>query len=103
MEESQKRINNLSGTGIVSLTACVFLVIINSLVFAVSNGRHLHPTLQIGDAGLIGNFIALVAAWIVFSRCSRRGVVQSLIAITLLTIVHYFFISNLWTMIAHRS
>jgi hypothetical protein len=102
MGDTQQRPSNASGTGIAALAACVLLGMVNSMVFAVSNGRHRHPTLQIGDFGLIGNFFAFVAAWIVFSRCRRTGVIQSLIAITLLTIVHYYFISNLWTMIAHR-
>lgn len=102
MEETQQRAGNASGTGIVALAACVLLAIVNSMAFAVSNGRHRHPTLQIGDFGLIGNLLAFVGAWIVFSRCRRTGVFQSLIAIALLTIIHYHLISNLWTMIAHR-
>ena len=102
MDETQKRASNTSGTGIVALAACVLLAFVNSMVFAVSNGRNGHPTFQISDSGVVCNLLAFVAAWIVFARCRRTGVIQSVIAITFLTIVHYIFISNLWTMIAHR-
>jgi len=92
-----------SGSGILGLSACVLLATVNSIVFAVSNGRHNHPTAQIDDWGIVGNLIAITGAWIVFNRGRRDGLIQSLVAVVLLTILHYFLVSNLWTMIAHRT
>lgn len=102
MEESLQRQGKACCNGIVALAACVLLMVVNSVVFAVSNGRNSHPTLQIGDFGLVANILGFVGAWLVFARCKRRGWLQSLVAISLLTTVHYILISNLWTFVAHR-
>ena len=101
--DTHHRQREIIGTGIPGLTTCVFLAVVNAFVFTVSNGRNGHPTAQIGDWGIVGNLIAMIGAWIVFTRGKRGGLLQSLVAITLLTIVHYFLISNIWTIIAHRT
>jgi len=102
METLEKQ-KDTFGSGIPGLGACVLLATVNSIVFAVSNGRNHHPTAQIGDWGIVGNLIAVVGAWLVFGRGRRDGLLESLVAVTLLTILHYLLVSNLWTIIADRT
>lgn len=91
-----------SVTGIMGLSFCAVLAYLNSALFVVLNGRHLHPTMQIDDWGVIGNSMATVLAWMFFANGKRRSLLQSAAAVILLVLVHYLFISNVWTFLAKR-
>ncbi|QQL44074.1 hypothetical protein [Sulfuriroseicoccus oceanibius] len=92
---------SISGSGLLVLTICAFVMLFGSVFFAVSNGYPGHPTAQISSLGLIVNLPASVIAWIAFARGTRRGLLQMGLAIALLTAIHYLLISNLWTVAFH--
>jgi hypothetical protein len=103
MKNASHTDQSIAGSGLLVLALCMLSAFLNSMIFGISNGRHHHPTAQISDLGIFGNFIAFSVAWFVFIRFKRTGLIQSFVAILFMSVVHYLLISNVWTMIAERT
>lgn len=71
---------------------------LNSMLFTVSAGLPISPIVM---AGLFGNLIATAVAWIILVKGTRKGVFQQLVAAVLLSLIHYFLIVNLWSVVAY--
>jgi hypothetical protein len=84
-------------TGFLLLALSVALAVANSLFFAVATRL---PVAPISRSGLVLNSIAVLAAWFAFAKGKRMGIAQQLAAVALLSVVHYFFVCNLWAVTA---
>lgn len=82
-------------TGLRTLACAIMIAGMNGLLFGFSTFGLQFPPTAASAEGLSFNLVAIIIGWIGFARGRRQHVLHKLAAVTTLTIIHYYLISNL--------
>ena len=82
-------------TGLVFLVLAALVAITWSMLCITAVGQT--PVPAIMRSGLIGNGFAFVLAWYGLLAGHRSRVIHQIVAITMVSIVHYFLMANIWS------
>ena len=84
-------------TGIYGLAICFFVTYLNSAIFVIPVGSNC-PYMHMGVGAFVINTICFVLMWFFFARGKRERMIQSIVAILLHTMAHYFYVSNVMSL-----